>query len=113
VNVSSVAGRRAGLGAAVYNMTKFGVTGFSEGLRQEALFAGIRVTVVEPGFVDTELQGHNAGKEVVMNATEKMRSQIGEVLTSEDIAEAILFAVAQPERVNVSEVLVVPRGQRN
>jgi clavulanate-9-aldehyde reducatase len=113
VNVSSVAGRRAGLGAAVYNMTKFGVTGFSEGLRQEALFAGIRVTVVEPGFVDTELQGHNAGKEVVMNATEKMRSQIGEVLTSEDIGEAILYAIAQPERVNVSEVLVVPRGQRN
>ena len=59
VNVSSVAGRRAGAGAAVYNMTKFGVTAFSEALRQEALHADIRVTCVEPGFVETELQGHN------------------------------------------------------
>jgi clavulanate-9-aldehyde reductase len=112
VNVSSVAGRRAALGAAVYNMTKFGVTGFSEGLRQEALHAGIRVTVIEPGFVDTELQGHNAGKEVVMQAAERMREKIGEVLTSEDIAEAILYVVSQPDRVNVNELLVMPRGQR-
>ena len=59
VNVSSVAGRRADAGAAVYNMTKFGVHGFSEALRQEALHAGIRVTTVAPGFVETELQGHN------------------------------------------------------
>ena len=59
VNVSSVAGRRADAGAAVYNMTKFGVHGFSEALRQEALHAGVRVTVVAPGFVETELQGHN------------------------------------------------------
>ena len=59
MNVSSVAGRRADAGAAVYNMTKFGVHAFSEALRQEALHAGIRVTTVAPGFVDTELQGHN------------------------------------------------------
>ena len=112
INVSSVAGRRAALGTAVYNMTKFGVTGFSEGLRQEALHMGVRVTVIEPGFVDTELQSHNEGKDVVMQATEKMRSQIGELLTAEDIGEAILYAVSQPERVNVNEVLVMPRGQR-
>ena len=59
VNVSSVAGRRASLGAGVYNLTKFGVTGFSEALRQEALHANIRVTIVEPGFVETELLSHN------------------------------------------------------
>ena len=113
VNVSSVAGRKAGMGAAVYNMTKFGVTGFTEALRQEALHSKIRVTVVEPGFVETELQGHNEGKDVVMQATDKMKSQIGEVLSADDIAEAILYAVSQPERVNVSEILVVPRGTRN
>ena len=112
VNVSSVAGRRARLGTAVYNMTKFGVTGFSEALRQEALHVGVRVTVVEPGFVETELQGHNEGKDVVMQATEKMRSEIGKVLEADDIGAAILYAVAQPEHVNVSEVMVVPRGQR-
>ena len=59
MNVSSVAGRRADAGAAVYNMTKFGVHAFSEALRQEALHAGVRVTTVAPGFVETELQGHN------------------------------------------------------
>ena len=59
MNVSSVAGRRADAGAAVYNMTKFGVHAFSEALRQEALHQGIRVTTVAPGFVETELQGHN------------------------------------------------------
>jgi NADP-dependent 3-hydroxy acid dehydrogenase YdfG len=95
VNVSSVAGRRASLGAAVYNMTKFGVTGFSEALRQEALHAGIRVTVVEPGYVETELQGHNTNP-VVVDTMEKMRAQIGEPLQADDIAQAIVYALASP-----------------
>ena len=112
VNLSSVAGRRSFLGSAVYNMTKWGVTGFSEALRQEALHAGIRVTVIEPGFVETELQGHNAPKDYVMQATEKMRQDIGKVLEADDIAASILYAISQPEHVNVSELMVVPRGQR-
>jgi NADP-dependent 3-hydroxy acid dehydrogenase YdfG len=111
VNVSSVAGRHARFGAAVYNLTKFGVTGFSEALRQEALNSNIRVTAVEPGFVDTELQGHNEHP-MVVEATEKMREQIGKVLEAEDIARAILYAVSQPEHVNVNEVLIRPTGQR-
>ena len=111
VNVSSVAGRQANLGSAVYNVTKFGVTAFSEALRQEALHSNIRVTVVEPGFVATELQGHNTNP-VVIEATEKMREQIGDVLESEDIAEAILYAVSQPPRVSVNEVLVRPTRQQ-
>src|SRR3989442_15432846 len=65
VNVSSVAGRRASLGSAVYNLTKFGVTGFSEALRQEALHSNIRVTVIEPGAVETELFGQNTNPAVV------------------------------------------------
>jgi NADP-dependent 3-hydroxy acid dehydrogenase YdfG len=112
VNVSSVAGRRAGLGAAVYNLTKFGVTGFSEALRQEALHAGVRVTVVEPGYVETELQAHNAGNEMVMAAMEKEKGRIGQVLRAEDVAAAIVGATEQPAHVNISEVLVVPTGQR-
>jgi clavulanate-9-aldehyde reducatase len=111
VNVSSVAGRHAFLGSAVYNMTKWGVTGFSEALRQEALHAGIRVTCVEPGFVDTELQGHNEHP-MVVEATEKIKEEIGEVLEAEDIARAVLFAVTQPDRVSVNEVLVRPTRQR-
>jgi clavulanate-9-aldehyde reducatase len=112
VNVSSVAGRRASLGAAVYNFTKFGLTGFSEGLRQEALHAGVRVTVVEPGFVETELQGHNEKNPVVMQATDKMREQIGDVLQPQDIADAIVYAVTAPPRVDVAELLVLPTRQR-
>jgi clavulanate-9-aldehyde reducatase len=111
VNVSSVAGRTAALGSAVYNMTKWGVTGFSEALRQEALHAGIRVTCVEPGFVETELQGHNENP-MVVEAMEKIREQIGELLEAEDIARAVLFAVTQPDHVSVNEVLVRPTKQQ-
>jgi NADP-dependent 3-hydroxy acid dehydrogenase YdfG len=110
VNVSSVAGRSATAGAAVYNLTKFGVTGFSEALRQEALHSNIRVTCVEPGFVATELQGHNVNP-LVVEATNKMRERIGKVLESEDIANVILYVVSQPEHVSLNEVLVRPRGQ--
>ena len=95
VNVSSVAGRRADAGAAVYNMTKFGVHAFSEALRQEALHAGVRVTSWPPGFVDTELQGHNT-EPVVVQAMARSREQIGEVLQPEDIAGAIVHAVTRP-----------------
>jgi clavulanate-9-aldehyde reductase len=111
VNVSSVAGRRSGAGAAVYNMTKFGVTGFSEALRQEALHANIRVTVIEPGYVETELQEQNENPDV-LQAIDRDRERIGKVLQSDDIANAILYAVQQPDHVNLSEVLVVPTGTR-
>jgi clavulanate-9-aldehyde reducatase len=110
VNISSVAGRRADAGAAVYNMTKFGVHAFSEALRQEALHQGIRVTTVAPGFVETELQGHNTNP-LVRQATERAREQIGEVLKAEDIAEAILHSVTRPAHVCVNEVVVRPTRQ--
>jgi clavulanate-9-aldehyde reducatase len=110
VNVSSVAGRRADAGAAVYNMTKFGVHAFSEALRQEALHEGIRVTTVAPGFVETELQGHNTDP-LVRRTLEKSREQIGDVLRAEDIADAILHAVTRPAHVCVNEVVVRPTRQ--
>jgi clavulanate-9-aldehyde reducatase len=110
VNVSSVAGRRANAGAAVYNMTKFGVHGFSEALRQEALHSGIRVTTVAPGFVETELQGHNRDP-VVRRALERSREEIGEALGADDIADAVLYAVSRPAHVSVNEVVVRPTRQ--
>jgi clavulanate-9-aldehyde reducatase len=110
VNVSSVAGRRADAGGAVYNMTKFGVHGFSEALRQEALHSGIRVTTVAPGMVDTELQGHNT-QPLVRQTLERARERIGEVLSAEDIADAIVHAVTRPPHVCVNEVVVRPTGQ--
>jgi clavulanate-9-aldehyde reducatase len=111
VNVSSTAGRQANLGSAVYNLTKFGVNGFTEGLRQEALHIGVRVSVVEPGMVATELLDHNKNP-VVLDAAAKMREQIGQPLESDDIARAILYVVGQPPHVAVNEVLVRPARQQ-
>jgi clavulanate-9-aldehyde reducatase len=111
VNVSSVAGRSAGAGGAVYNMTKFGVHGFSEALRQEALHANVRITIIAPGHVDTELQGQNVNP-VVRAGLERAREEIGEVLSPEDIAQEIVHAVSRPPHVTINELMVRPTGQR-
>jgi NADP-dependent 3-hydroxy acid dehydrogenase YdfG len=111
VNVSSVAGRTARLGSGVYNATKWGVGAFSESLRQEALNYGVRVTIIEPGYVDTELQGHNEHP-MVVERMEKDKKQIGKVLEAGDIANAIMYAVGQPEHVSINEVLVRPTKQQ-
>jgi len=111
VNVSSVAGRQATLGSAVYNLTKWGVNGFSEGLRQEALHIGVRVSVIEPGMVATELLEHNTNP-VVLEAAERMREQVGTPLSADDIARAILYVVGQPAHVAINEVLVRPSRQQ-
>jgi len=110
VNISSVAGRYARPGNAVYALTKFGVGAFSEALRQEMVSARVRVTLIEPGFVGTELQGHNEIP-MVREAIESMQKEIGEILSADDIANAILYAVTQPPHVAVNEVLVRPTGQ--
>ena len=109
VNISSIAGRHARAGSSVYNLTKFGVGAFSEALRQEVTEGGIRVILVEPGFVDTELQGHNTGE--VLETIEGMRETIGEVLRAQDIANGILYAISQPPHVAVNEILIRPTGQ--
>jgi NADP-dependent 3-hydroxy acid dehydrogenase YdfG len=111
VNISSVAGRFANFGSAVYNLTKFGVNAFTEALRQELAPANVKVTVIEPGFVATELQGHNTHP-MVLEAIENMRKEVGKPLDPEDIARSILYAVGEPDHVAVNEVLVRPAGQR-
>jgi NADP-dependent 3-hydroxy acid dehydrogenase YdfG len=111
VNVSSVAGRFANFGSAVYNLTKFGVNAFSEALRQEVSPANVKITVIEPGFVATELQAHNTHP-MVVEALENMRKEVGKPLEADDIARSILYAVGEPDHVVVNEVLVRPSGQR-
>ena len=108
VNVSSVAGRVARAGSGVYNLTKFGVGAFSESLRQEAVGLGVRVTLIEPGAVATELPGHNRPEVLEQMAK---RFQGVTPLAAEDIANAVLYAIAQPPNVSVNEVLVRPSGQ--
>jgi len=108
VNVSSVAGRVARLNSGVYNATKFGVGAFSESLRQEVTARHVRVTIVEPGATATELAFHNR-QEVL---EEMARNFAGiEMLHSEDIADAVVFAVTRPRHVGVNEVLVRPTEQ--
>jgi NADP-dependent 3-hydroxy acid dehydrogenase YdfG len=108
VNVSSVAGRVARQGSGVYNASKFGVVAFSESLRQEVTRRHVRVSIVEPGAVMTELASHNR-PEII----EGMRATFGdtELMRSEDIAESILFTVTRPRHVAVNEILIRPTEQ--
>ncbi|MFF3886195.1 SDR family NAD(P)-dependent oxidoreductase [Streptomyces sp. NPDC001914] len=103
VNISSTAGRVARPGTAVYNLTKFGVNGFTEALRQEVMRKRVRVSVVEPGTVDTELSSHlRAGaREAVERQVEGL-----ELLRPEDIADAVAYIVTRDRRVAVNEILV-------
>jgi NADP-dependent 3-hydroxy acid dehydrogenase YdfG len=108
VNVSSVAGRVARLNSGVYNATKHGVGAFSESLRQEVTARHVRVTLIEPGATATELAFQNRPE-----ILEGMAQTFGgiEIMHAEDIAEAIRYAVTQPRRVAVNEILVRPTEQ--
>lgn len=109
VNVSSVAGRRVWPGFAVYNATKFGVTALSEAMRMELTpTLNIKVTVIEPGAVTTELT-HTITDQDILDSFAKRSGMVP--LQAIDIARAIKYAVTQPEHVNVSEVLVMPSTQ--
>jgi NADP-dependent 3-hydroxy acid dehydrogenase YdfG len=110
VNISSVAGRRARDGSAVYNATKFGVGAFSEALRQEVTERHVRVSLVEPGAVATELAGHNR-PEVL--AAIKGRFGGLERLEAVDIADAISYIVTRPRHMAVNEILIRPTEQKD
>jgi NADP-dependent 3-hydroxy acid dehydrogenase YdfG len=110
VNISSVAGRVARSGSGVYNLTKHGVGAFSESLRQEVTSRHVRVSLVEPGAVATELASHNRPE-----IQEQMKGRFGgiERMQSEDIADAIAYIVTRPWRVAVNEMLIRPTEQEN
>jgi NADP-dependent 3-hydroxy acid dehydrogenase YdfG len=107
VNLSSVAGRTARPGNAVYAATKWGLNGWSESLRQE-LQPGVRVMVIEPGAVATELTDHITNPDA-KQAAERMYQQLA--ITADDIAEVIAFAVTRPRRMTLNEILVRPTAQ--
>jgi NADP-dependent 3-hydroxy acid dehydrogenase YdfG len=108
VNISSVAGRVARSGSGVYNLTKHGVGAFSESLRQEVTARHVRVSLVEPGAVSTELAGHNRPE-----ILESIQQRFGDVerLHAEDIADAIGYIVTRPRHVAINELLVRPTEQ--
>jgi NADP-dependent 3-hydroxy acid dehydrogenase YdfG len=107
VNISSAAGRTARPGNSVYAATKWGMNGWSEALRQE-LQPDVRVMVIEPGAVATELTGHITDPDA-KKATQQFYDEVA--ITAEDIAEIIAFAVSRPRRVNLNEILVRPTAQ--
>ena len=107
INISSVAGRRARPGNAGYAATKWGMNGWSEALRQE-LQPDIRVIVIEPGAVATELTDHITHPETKAGA-EQMYAQTS--ISAQDVAEVIAFAVSRPHNVSLNEILIRPTGQ--
>jgi NADP-dependent 3-hydroxy acid dehydrogenase YdfG len=111
VNISSVAGRVATANSAVYNASKWAVNAFTEALRQELTNnkLAIRMTIIEPGAVETELASHNRPE--IQETLKKRWAGISKKLESDDIARAIIYAVAQPEHVNVNEILIRPLSQ--
>lgn len=109
VQISSTSGRTAsGLGG-VYSATKFGINAFAEALRQEVTEQGVRVVLVEPGFVATELASHITIPEI--QAMAKTMADSIRTLEPEDIANAVLYALTQPAHVAVNEILIRPTDQ--
>ena len=108
VNISSVAGRIARLGSGVYNLTKFGVGGFSESLRQEMTQRHVRVSLVEPGAVGPTVS-HNRPE-----VQETISQRFGDMqrLEADDIADAIAYIVTRPRHVAVNELLIRPTDQQ-
>ncbi|MEV5788003.1 SDR family NAD(P)-dependent oxidoreductase [Streptomyces sp. NPDC052287] len=109
VQISSTSGRVSSAASGVYAATKFGVTAFSEALRQEVTEQGVRVVVVEPGFVATELTTHIT--DPAIQAMAKTMAESMRTLQAEDIAGAVLYALSQPEHVAVNEILIRPTDQ--
>lgn len=110
VNVSSVSGRVTFERSSVYNATKFGLGAWSDALRKELTDTGVRVGVVEPGVVATELTthiGHAETREVYADRYDGV-----ETLEAGDVAEAILFMVSRPPRAAVAEILLRPATQK-
>jgi NADP-dependent 3-hydroxy acid dehydrogenase YdfG len=109
VNVSSIAGRVAWNGYGVYNFTKFGVNGFNESLRQEVTRRHVRVGVVEPGGVDTELGSHN--KPEIRNEMIDPFYEQTEVLAPQDIADGVAYMVTRPRHTAIGELWIMPTDQ--
>lgn len=109
VQVSSTSGRIASVGSGVYSATKFGITAFAESLRQEVAGRGVRVTLIEPGFVATELTTHIT--DPVMREAAARIGQSMRTLAPDDIAHAVVYALSQPDHVAVNEILIRPADQ--
>ncbi|WP_414572194.1 SDR family oxidoreductase [Nostoc sp. CCY 9925] len=102
INTASIAAHMVGPTSAVYSATKYAVWAISDGLRQES--KNIRVTIISPGVVETEL-----GSEITDDAVKGFLKELRKTaLTPQAIAQSVLFAVSQPDDVDVNEIIVRP-----
>jgi NADP-dependent 3-hydroxy acid dehydrogenase YdfG len=107
INVSSVAGHKVGPGFAVYAATKHAVRALSEGLRQEVKPYNIRTTVISPGAVATELPQSTTEPDVA----ERVRKVYETAIPADSFARAVVFAISQPDDVDINEILFRPTRQ--
>ncbi|GCE30060.1 hypothetical protein KDA_55440 [Dictyobacter alpinus] len=108
INVSSVAGHKVRPGSAVYAATKAAVLVISEGLRQEVKPYNIRTTVISPGAIATELPGSVTEPDIAENVR-KLYEDVA--IPAESFAQAVVFAMSQPEEVDINELLFRPTRQ--
>jgi NADP-dependent 3-hydroxy acid dehydrogenase YdfG len=110
VNISSAGGRRTSAGRGAYSLTKFGIGAFTEALRQEALEHDIRVTLILPGFTESDIAS-GFDLPFMAAAAKAGKEKIGQILKSVDVANAILFALSQPTYVSINEIFMRPTRQ--
>lgn len=103
VLIASLSGREAYVGEPVYIASKWAIVGFGNSLRKEAMPYGVKVTLVEPGLVDTPMARANPFAQPLFDAFDPLRP--------EDVADAIAFVLSQPPRVLVRELALQPVGQ--
>jgi len=110
INISSIAGKKSFPHHSAYVATKFAVHGLSENLREEVSGDNIRVTVIAPGAVETELLSHTTSTEI-KEGYESWKQEMGGILNAEDIAQSIFFAYQWPQNVCIREIVVAATKQ--
>ncbi|CAM1374459.1 SDR family oxidoreductase [Tenacibaculum xiamenense] len=110
INISSIAGKKTFANHAVYGGTKFGVQGITENIREEVCKYNIRTMSIAPGAVETELLSHTSSSEIIENY-EQWKTNMGGVLNPIDVANSIWFAYAQPQHINIREIVLATTKQ--
>lgn len=111
LNVSSVAGKKSFPNHAAYVGTKFAVSSLTENVREEVADTGVRVMTICPGAVETELLGHTSDQEII-DGYNQWKDAMGGVLVADDIARTAAFMYAQPQGVNIRDVVITATRQQ-
>ncbi|MGB3751104.1 MAG: SDR family oxidoreductase, partial [Arcobacteraceae bacterium] len=110
INISSIAGKKTFPAHAAYCGTKFAIHGISENVREEVASFNVRVVTIAPGAVETELLSHTSDDEII-KGYEEWKESMGGVIVPDDIARSIEFVYAQPQNVNIRELVIAATRQ--